>query len=115
MRAGSRIPPSPSRPNCEPMFALPISGCEVRLREPDGADELLLREMSGSSVDVALALLARLAGEGRWAELPVTDFEILLLGLRTQLFGDVLRLGLSCSGCGARIEIELRVSAYLQG
>jgi hypothetical protein len=97
------------------MVRLPISDLEVTLREPDGADELLLREMSGSPTTVALALLPRLAGSGEWEALTVTDFEILLLGLRSQLFGDFLALGLICPTCGARIEIGFRVAAYLQG
>ena len=97
------------------MLRLPVSGLEVRLREPDGADEVLLREMAGSAVTMALALLPRLADGADWPALAVTDFEFLLLGLRAQILGDRLALGLVCPGCGTRVEIAVPIAAYLDG
>jgi len=99
------------------MFRLPVSGLEVDLRAPDGTDDILLHEASGGPVEVAIALLARLADSGNgnrdWAALSVTDFEFLLLSLRASRFGQHLALGFVCPECGARVEVEFRVADYL--
>src|SRR3974377_1557243 len=99
------------------MPRLPVSGAEVALRAPDGSDDLLLQEATGSVVEVALALLPRLAadaeGERDWAALTVTDFEILLLAVRAARLGQNLALGFACPTCRARVEVNLRIDAYL--
>ena len=95
------------------MGPLPVSGLEVALRHPDGSDELVLREMAGSAVSRALALLARLSDEGDWAALTVTDFEVLLLNLRAQILGDAWELGFACPHCGARVEVSFHLTDYL--
>jgi hypothetical protein len=99
------------------MIRLPVSGIEVTLRSPSGADDLLLEEASGNATAVGLLLLSRLAraaGEGHdWAELTVTDFEFLLLELRKARFGNEMTLGFACPECRARVEVEIRVSDFL--
>ena len=75
------------------MVRLPVSGAEVTLRAPDGTDDILLQEAPGGPVEVALALVGRLAGNGDWAALTVTDFEVLLMRLRVARFGESLALG----------------------
>ena len=97
------------------MLRLPVSGIDVALRHPDGADDLLLHEAAGPAVAVALALLPRLAGPGDWAALCVTDFEVLLLGLRAQVLGEQFALGMACPGCGERMEIAFRRADFLRG
>jgi hypothetical protein len=102
------------------MHRLPISGAEVAVRLPDGADELALYEAEGSSVSAALSLLARLAhpasGEAMdWGWLTVTDFEWLMALLRQRVVGPVLQCGFACphSGCGERVELAIPIEAYL--
>src|SRR5271157_2297861 len=61
------------------MFRLPVTGFEVALRKPTGAEELLLHEKSSSSAELALEFVARVAtrvgGESAdWSALPVPDF-----------------------------------------
>ena len=99
------------------MFRLPVSGAEVALRAPDGADDMLLQEAVGGPIEVGLLLLAQLAGAGDrdrdWAGLTVTDFEFLLLSLRAARFGERLELGFACPGCHARAEVGFRIADYL--
>jgi len=99
------------------MPRLPVSGAEVALRAPDGADDMLLQEAAGGPIEVGLMLLARLAGAGDrdrdWAGLTVTDFEFLLLSLRAARFGQQLALGFACPGCHARVEVGFRIADYL--
>jgi hypothetical protein len=97
------------------MVRLPVSGAEVTLRAPDGTDDILLQEAPGGPVEVALALVGRLAGNGDWAALTVTDFEVLLMRLRVARFGESLALGFACPHCAARVEVGFRVSDYLAG
>ena len=97
------------------MARLPVSGAEVALREPNGADDMVLHEAAGTPVEIGLALLARLAGEGDWAALTVTDYEALLLALHTARFGQDLALGFACPACRERVEITIRVDDFLAG
>jgi hypothetical protein len=101
------------------MPSLPVSGAEVALRAPDGSDDILLQEAAGSALEVALALLPRLAmdtaGERDWAALSVTDFEILLLAIRAEYLGQNLALGFACPACHARVEVDVRIDNYLAG
>jgi hypothetical protein len=99
------------------MFRLPVSGAEVALRAPDGADDMLLQEATGGPIEIGLMLLSRLADAGDrdrdWAELTVTDFEYLLLRLRGARFGDRLSLGFACPDCHERVEVGFRIPDYL--
>jgi hypothetical protein len=97
------------------MPRLPVSGAEFALSEPNGADDMLLHEAAGTPVEIGLALLARLAGEGDWAALTVTDYEALLLALHTARFGQDLALGFACPACRERVEITIRVDDFLAG
>jgi hypothetical protein len=101
------------------MPRLPVSGAEVALRAPDGNDDILLQEAAGGAVEIALALVPRLAadaaGERDWAALTVTDFEILLLAIRAARLGQTLILGFACPACRARVEVDVRIDNYLDG
>ena len=99
------------------MFRLPVSGAEVALRAPDGADDMLLQEAMGGPIEIGLMLLSRLADAGDrdrdWADLTVTDFEFLLLSLRAARFGERLSLGFACPACHERVEVGFRIADYL--
>ncbi|HEY4030707.1 MAG TPA: hypothetical protein VGM25_10210 [Caulobacteraceae bacterium] len=99
------------------MIRLPVSGVDASPRLPNGADEMAMREMAGPPIVRAIALAERLAGPsawpgGEWADLPVTDFETLMLAIRVQTLGGALTLGLACPACRARIEIGFNLDDY---
>ena len=94
------------------MVRLPVSGLHVALRQPDGADELALREAAGPDVARALLLLGRLSDQADWTGLTVTDFEMLLLGLRAQVLGDTWDLAFACPHCRARVEVSFTLADY---
>src|SRR4051812_15580687 len=97
------------------MRLLPVSGLEPELRQPNGADELILSEATGSAVSRSLAFLSTLSRESDWAALPVTDFEILMLRLRERVLGNVCDVGFGCPHCKARVEVSFLISDFLQG
>lgn len=95
--------------------------CEAELRSLDGRDELLLASGHQLPVHRATMLLARCVtrigdirnpdGVGPEAvrDLTVGDRDALLLQLRRITFGDRLACLLTCSGCGERLTVRLRV------
>jgi hypothetical protein len=113
-------------------FRLPASGIGVLLREPAGAEDMLLVEADACDTTLAVALLRALArpaeGEAEaldWEALPVTDLDVALLHLRQMVLGDLIRSDMLCQGaateapspsapgCGRRIDVSFRVSDYL--
>src|SRR5258708_25740669 len=98
------------------MRRLPVSGIEVTLRQPAGAEDLLLCEAVEFDTSLALALLDRLASpRGDWSGLCVTDFETLLLLLRQSVAGDLIQADATCTSrdCRARVDVSFRVESYL--
>ena len=102
------------------MARLPISGLQVELRSPTGAEDLLLAEATDLGVPLALTLAARLARgpageEIDWERLPVPDLDAFFLMLRERQLGDRVRAEAVCpaEGCGERIDIAFRVVDYL--
>src|SRR5437660_1594608 len=110
------------------MARLPVSGMEVLVRQPTGAEELLLLEapVSGAgyapseAAALALALAGRLAqrvdgGAVDGSTLAATDLDAFMLCLRQHCFGDPIRAETACpaEGCGARIDVAFRISDYL--
>jgi hypothetical protein len=99
---------------------LPTSGIDVILREPVGAEDILLLEAPAYDTAFALELVARLAlptngPEVEWSSLCVTDLDALLLLLRQMLFGNLIRTDIVCPAvdCGARIDVAFRIGEYL--
>jgi hypothetical protein len=107
---------------------LPVSGREVEFRVPDGHDDMAILEARGEAVERALAVVPRLAriSEDRdgpplvadpaaWAALTITDFEVVLLGLRRFLLGDVAACVFRCTSwqCGKRMETEFSITDFL--
>jgi hypothetical protein len=93
---------------------LPVSGLEPRLRTPGGRDDLVLCEGAGAPVARSLALLGALSDDEDWAALTVTDFEVLLLGLRQRVLGDRCDLSFSCPDCRAPVEVSFTIADFLQ-
>ena len=101
-------------------FRLPVSGREVRLRHPTGAEDLLLLEAAGGAsgdATLALTLAGRLSADHSvdWASACVTDLDSLILRLRQALLGDQIRADMICTsaGCGRRIDIDFGVEQFL--
>jgi hypothetical protein len=99
---------------------LPISGIEVMLREPVGAEDILLLEAPVYDTAFALELIARLAAPVNrqaleWSDLYVTDLDTLLLLLRQMLLGNLIRTDIVCpaADCGARIDVAFSIGEYL--
>ena len=102
------------------MFRLPVSGLPVVVRQPTGAEDVLLQETAALDVHFALNLLDRLVRDQSAARvnldgLSVTDFEALLLVLRRVVLGDLVRAETKCSaaGCSARVDASFRIGDYL--
>jgi hypothetical protein len=100
--------------------SLPISGLQLRLRTPTGAEDLLLLESPGADLGLAVALLDQVVepvGGGcvDWSELPLMDVDVLLIRLRGLVFGDDVRAGCNCPmpNCGTAVEANFRITDYL--
>lgn len=99
---------------------LPVSGIEVMLRQPTGAEDILLLEAPACDTPLALDLITRLGSSTDGATfagdtLCVTDLDALLLLLRQMLLGDLIRTDVLCPAkeCGRRIDISFHVGEYL--
>jgi hypothetical protein len=113
------------------MFRLPVSGIDVVLRQPAGADDLLLAEADRFEPRVAQALVAALArtadgGVLDWARVTLTDLDATLLAIRRLVLGNRVESSARCAtrvdldggaagatGCGARIDLGFRITDYL--
>jgi hypothetical protein len=102
------------------MIRLPVSGLELSLRQPAGAEDILLLEAPTNDADLALTLISRLAQslDGAtidWGDLSISDLEFLLLTLRQIVFGDWIRTDVICpaQGCRKRVDVSFRISDYL--
>jgi hypothetical protein len=97
------------------MPRLPVSGLEIVLREPDGSDDLALHEATGGPAAQGLALLTRLAerGAGEIADLPATDFEVLLLHHGASRVGPRMTLAFACPRCRAMAEISFMSADFV--
>ena len=103
------------------VVGLPVSGVRVCLRQPAGAEDLMLAEADCPSPELALALLERLtqAADGSHLEvsaLSLTDLDVLLVRLRAWLLGDWVRADADCPdpACAAPADLSLRLSEYLR-
>lgn len=103
-------------------FVAPVSGMAITLRQPTGADDLLLAEHRGDDPRVVLRLVERLAEAGDdadgavdWAGMPVTDIDALILRLRQFVIGDRVASTVTCptAGCGGQVELSFGIERYL--
>jgi hypothetical protein len=115
------------------VFRLPVSGIEVVLRQPAGADDILLAEADRADPRVAQALVGALArqadgGAVDWAGMTLTDLDATLLAIRRMVLGNRVESSARCAtrdaadpagatagsaGCGARIDLGFRITDYL--
>ncbi|MDB5948006.1 MAG: hypothetical protein JWQ33_3032, partial [Ramlibacter sp.] len=82
----------------------------VRLREPQGSDELAL---AGVDTRAAVALLDRLIEDAPCGagELSASDRDALLCALHRNLWGDRIVSSLECEACGALYDLSFELSA----
>jgi hypothetical protein len=99
---------------------LPVSGLELDVRQPCGADDLLLAEAAACDWLLTLTFMPLVARpvdgvEVDWGELTVTDADALLLLLRRRFVADAIRADVVCPSpaCGERIEIAFAVGGYV--
>jgi hypothetical protein len=105
---------------------LPVSGLHVVVQQPTGVEELLLQEAADLNIELGFLLfdrLVRVSGAAdvspdtvaSWGKLPVTDVEALLLLLRREAFGDLIRAEAECTatGCKARVDVSFHIEEYL--
>jgi hypothetical protein len=99
------------------MFVLPVSLVPVRIRPPDGHDEIFLAEGPPRSLGLRVESVRRLAppcADGvDWMNLPFADVDAALLGLRQDLYGDQLVAEIRCSACGTQGDVPLSITEYL--
>ncbi len=101
-------------------LCLPVSGLEVRLREPTGVEDMLLLEATVFDTHLAVSLLAKIVtspdgSDVDWTDLSLTDLDTALLLTRRMLLGERIRADAICpsEGCGASIEVSFYIRDYL--
>ncbi|HEX2047668.1 MAG TPA: hypothetical protein VHF27_07885 [Acidimicrobiales bacterium] len=104
-----------------PSVRLHVSGLEVEVRQPAGAEDVLLAEAWSLDAALAVELVSRVAapagaGAPEWADLVHTDLDALLLVVRATVFGDVIRSDVVCPAvdCQARADITFGIGDYLR-
>jgi hypothetical protein len=94
----------------------PLSGVAVTLREPTGADDLLLAECRSDDSGMVKRLIERLAHPATdidWGAQAVFDIDTIILRLRQALLGDPVSSHVACSGCGGRVTLSFGIATYL--
>ncbi len=99
-------------------FVLPVSGLEVALAQPTGAEQVLLAERRPEDPSLALALAERLArtpAATRWEDLTIADVDTLIARLRQAVVGDRVIAESACAaaGCGERVDLSFSVGEWL--
>jgi hypothetical protein len=99
---------------------LPVSGTELTVREPTGADEVFVVETTLAPMPAVLELGRRVVATPAgapldWARLPVADLDAVALIIRTSWIGDTVRTDVRCpgDGCRERIDVSFGIAAYL--
>ena len=99
---------------------LPVSGRHLRIREPRGADELLVLESVGPAAQTMFALAMRLAtaedGDPLdWPTLPAVDLAAVALLVREAWLGATIRTEALCPSpeCAEPIDVSFGIAAYL--
>ena len=101
---------------------LAVSGIEVEIRPPGGAEDLLLAESAEPDHRLAISLagaVGRAAGDGAtidWERIPEADLDAVVLHARSMVFGETVRATATCPrpDCGARITVAFSVTDYVR-
>lgn len=110
------------RASTEMRFVLPVSGLAFTLRQPTGAEDVLVTEHRAGDPSLVLALLERLGHIERsgkalpeWSGLPVVDADTAIVRLRQMLLGDRIVAEINCgdSACASRVDLSFGLEAYL--
>lgn len=101
----------------------PITAGTLEWRQSCGHDDLLLVE-GRADLATAVRVVERRAGSARAEEsgtapldirtLPVGDIDALIVDLRRERLGDRLIAEGSCGQCGARVDVDFSLAAYLE-
>jgi hypothetical protein len=94
----------------------PLSGIAVTLREPTGADDLLLANYRSDDPGLVLRLIERLANPATgtdWVAQAVFDIDTIIMRLRQAVLGDRISAHVACSGCGGRVTLSFGIATYL--
>jgi hypothetical protein len=108
----------PRRAATAARFMLPVSGRTVAVRQPTGAEDVLLAEQSVEDPALALVLAERLGQADPpvdWAALPVHDVDTLIVRLRQAVVGNRVIAEIACTSpsCGERVDLSFGIDAYL--
>jgi hypothetical protein len=108
----------PRRTSAAAVFVLPVSGTAVALRQPTGAEDVLLAEYRVEDPALALVLAERLGQADPvvdWAALPVHDIDTLIVRLRQAVVGNRVIAEIACTSpsCGQRVDMSFGIDAYL--
>jgi len=100
---------------------LPISGTQLSVREPTGADEIFVVETSLAPMPALLELARRVTAAATgdpldWASLPAADLDAVALVIRQSWIGDTIRADARCPAeeCGERIDVSFGIGVYLK-
>jgi hypothetical protein len=98
---------------------LPVSGLDVGLTPPTGAEDMLLAEGRAEDPALALVLARRVARPPQgidFGALPVPDVDALIAEIRRVRLGDRIVAETVCRNpeCGARIDLSFRLGDYLE-
>src|SRR5262249_54197152 len=103
------------------MVRLPVTGLSVVLRQPTGAEDILVLETRGEARS-SVALVERVAARADGAPLdvpglPAPDLERLMLELRRDVLGDVIAARARCPAldCAAAVDVSFKISEYVAG
>jgi len=103
------------------MVRLPVTGLSVVLRQPTGAEDILVLETRGEARS-SVALVERVAARADGAPLdvpglPAPDLERLMLELRRDVLGDVIAARAQCPAldCAAAVDVSFKISEYVAG
>jgi hypothetical protein len=100
---------------------LPVSGAELAVREPTGADEIFVVETALTPMPALLELARRVtstiaASPLDWPSMPATDLDAAALMIRRSWIGDTIRTDAICpgQGCRERIDVSFGVESYIE-
>jgi hypothetical protein len=88
----------------------------MTLREPTGADDLLMTECRRNDPGMVKRVVERLAEPATnidWSAQAVFDIDTIILRLRQAVLGDRISSHVACSGCDGRVTLSFGIATYL--